>query len=121
MTDSLEDLRKQLEQFARERDWEKFHTPRSLLIAMVGEVGELAEHMQWRSDDEIKEFVETSPGETAEELADISIYLIRLADVLGIDLGAAIDEKIARNAERFSVEEVYGRAGLPDAADGDAS
>ncbi len=87
--------------FAAERDWEQFHTPRNLLLALVGEVGELAEQMQWASDDEILVRMETESGPVEEELADVAIYLLRLADVLGIDLTQAIERKMEANRDRY--------------------
>jgi dCTP diphosphatase len=90
-----------LREFADERDWAQFHTPKNLLLALVGEVGELAEQMQWRTDKEIRQEIADAPDLIALEIADIAIYLIRLADVLGVDLGEAIDRKIAVNRQRF--------------------
>ena len=107
---SAERVEELLRQFASDRDWEQFHTPRNLLIALVGEVGELAEQMQWRSDAEVLQLMKSSPEAVAEELADVGIYLIRLADVLGVDLDDAIRRKIALNAERYPASQVRGSA-----------
>ena len=91
----------ELAAFAKDRDWEKFHLPRSLILALVGEVGELAEQVQWRTDDEIHDLVAEAPDLVGLELADIAIYLIRLADVLNIDLESDIRRKIELNMKRF--------------------
>ena len=106
----LNAISNRLREFAADRGWENFHTPRNLVLALVGEVGELAELVQWRSDAEVLTLVRESPRAVEDELADIAIYLVRLADVLGVDLGAAIGAKIVTNADRYPVAEVYGSA-----------
>jgi NTP pyrophosphatase (non-canonical NTP hydrolase) len=89
--------------FSQERDWEKFQDPKSLVLALTGEVGEVAELLQWvREADLPAEFASPERKERiGDELADVFIYLVRLADVLGVDLGAAAEAKLARNRERF--------------------
>lgn len=90
-------------EFSRERDWEKFQDPKSLLLALMGEVGEVAELVQWTRESEVlPDFATPERRERiGDELADVFIYLVRLADVLGVDLGAAAEAKLARNHERF--------------------
>jgi NTP pyrophosphatase (non-canonical NTP hydrolase) len=107
---TLEDLAAELRRFAAERDWERFHTPKNLAISLAVEVGELLEHVQWGTDEEIVALVGTPEGRTAvaEELADVLIYLVRLGDVLGIDLLDAASSTIAANAERYPADEVRG-------------
>ncbi|WVZ84944.1 hypothetical protein U9M48_031911 [Paspalum notatum var. saurae] len=102
---TLEELRKRMADFARERDWEQFHSPRNLLLAMVGEVGELSEIFQWRG-----EVPKGLPGWEAremehlgEELADVLLYLVRLSDMCGVDLGRAALRKIELNAVKYPV------------------
>ncbi|XP_052179510.1 uncharacterized protein LOC127792900 [Diospyros lotus] len=100
---SLHELRDRLAEFARVRGWEQYHSPRNLLLALVGEVGELSEIFQWRgevarglpnwSSDE-KEHLE-------EELSDVLLYLVQLADVCGLDLGKAALSKILKNAQKY--------------------
>jgi dCTP diphosphatase len=91
--------------FADDRDWVRFHTPRNLLLALVGEVGELAELYQW-------DLVEDAPpNRVAEEVADIAIYLLRFADVAGVDIESAVEAKIESNESRYSVHQWRGRAG----------
>lgn len=89
--------------FSQERDWEQFQDPKSLLLALMGEVGEVAELVQWtRQDDVLADFSTPERKERiGDELADVFIYLVRLADVLGVDLGAAAEAKLARNHTRF--------------------
>ncbi len=103
-----DDLRK----FADERDWGQFHTPKNLVLALVGEVGELAEIFQWLTPDEAERV--TDDPKVVEhvrgELADVYGYLLRLADVLGIDLNTALQEKMRSNAERYPIDRSYGSA-----------
>ena len=85
----------ELRRFAEARDWPRFHTPRNLLLALVGEVGELAELYQWDPP-------EPPPADrVAEEVADVLIYLLRFADIAGVDVAKAVAAKIARNEHRF--------------------
>lgn len=95
-------LQAALQAFADERDWERFHTPRNLILALTGEVGELAEVFQWLSDAEAAGVMQT-PRATAvrHEVADVLLYLMRLSMVLGIDLDAAVREKMALNALKY--------------------
>ena len=99
----MRELAERLREFAARRKWEKFHTPKNLVMALSGEVGELMEHFTWQTAEESTEIMEEYPEEVEEELADVFIYLVRLADVLGVDLIAAAYAKIDRNEERFPV------------------
>ena len=106
------DVGERLRSFARTRDWEQFHTPRNLLMALVGEVGELAELFQWRTDDDIHALMGDveSRASVENELADIAINLIRLADVLEVDLDLAVTDKIAENARKYPADRARGSA-----------
>lgn len=107
----LSDLTDSIRQFSRERDWEKFHLPRNLVLALVGEVGELAELFQWRTDEQSAHIMDQAEGRPVrEELADVFYYLLRLADVLGVDLGEALAAKLKINAEKYPVEKARGSA-----------
>ncbi|MGH9039574.1 MAG: nucleotide pyrophosphohydrolase [Acidimicrobiia bacterium] len=110
--DGLSALQVRIRQFADERDWGQFHTPKNLSMALAGEVGELIEHFQWLTPEESAEVMAdpARAGAIGDELADVLIYLVRLADVLGVDLLAAADRKLAENAERYPVEEARGSA-----------
>ncbi|CAM04784.1 NTP pyrophosphatase (non-canonical NTP hydrolase) [Saccharopolyspora erythraea NRRL 2338] len=99
----LAELRDRLRVFAADRDWEQYHTPKNLVMALSGEVGELAALFQWLTPEESAAAArdpELSP-DVLDELADVTIYLVRLADVLGVDLLAASEAKIERNEHRF--------------------
>lgn len=96
-------LEEALLQFARERDWERHHAPRSLLLALVGEVGELAEIFQWLTDAQVAQAMQEpdTARHIGEEMADVMMYLVRLASVLGVDLDAAVRDKLASNARKY--------------------
>ncbi|PRQ36670.1 putative hydrolase [Rosa chinensis] len=100
---SLKDLSKKLDEFAKTRDWEKYHSPRNLLLAMVGEVGELSEIFQWRGevDKGLPNWEDSDKEHLGEELSDVLLYLIRLADICGIDLADAASKKIVKNAIKY--------------------
>jgi NTP pyrophosphatase (non-canonical NTP hydrolase) len=95
----LDDLAAQLEVFAVDRGWGRFHSPKNLAMALIAEAGELVEQLQWLTEDESFEHAGTAA--VADEVADILIYLVRFAAVSGIDLEAAVNGKMHRNAERF--------------------
>lgn len=100
-----------LRDFARERAWEQFHTPKNLAMALAGEVGELVALFQWLTPKESRSVMNTdAAGPVREELADVFIYLARLADVLDVDLTQSVEDKIARNAERYTVDRSRGSA-----------
>lgn len=109
---SVEALRMELSSFASERDWHKFHTPRNLLLALVGEVGELSELFQWRSDAGAKpgllDWQRSEKSELGDEIADVFLYLIRLSDVCGIDLPRAASEKLEKNRSKYPAERCHG-------------
>lgn len=94
-----------LRAFASERNWDQFHTPKNLVMALAGEVGELMELFQWLTAEESIDVMTSDARQSVEdELADVCIYLLRLADVLNVDLTAAFASKVAKNRERYSVE-----------------
>lgn len=108
--DSLDDLNRRLKAFARTRDWEQFHNPKNLVMALAGECGELLEHFQWLSEAQSAALPDGKKAAVALEMADILIYLIRCAERLDIDLVDAAYRKIAINEARYPVEKVRGDA-----------
>lgn len=105
MTDRLAALQERLAAFAADRDWGQFHTPKNLVMALAGEVGELIELFQWASP-EASASIMVDPKtarRVREEMADVFGYLIRLADVLGVDLAEALVAKIEDNAVKYPV------------------
>ena len=110
---TLDELAARLAEFARERDWDKFHSPKNLAMALAGEVGEVLEHFQWLSEAESQDLSPDVRDAVALELADVLLYLVRLADKVDIDLAATAVRKIDLNAEKYPVDEVRGSAHRP--------
>jgi NTP pyrophosphatase (non-canonical NTP hydrolase) len=108
--DSLDNLNKRLKTFAQNRDWEQFHNPKNLAMAMIAECAELVEHFQWLTPEQSMNLSEEKHEEVALEMADILIYLIRCAERLDIDLIQAADRKIVINEARFPENKVRGDA-----------
>ena len=106
--DQLSEIAERLRGFARERDWEQFHTPKNLAASVAIEAGELQEIFQWLNDEQARNLTADQMTNAREELADVAIYLIRLADQLGVDLGEAIAKKIATNSLRYPADVVRG-------------
>jgi dCTP diphosphatase len=108
----LAELRAGMRAFVDEREWGRFHDPKSVLLALVGEVGELAELVQWLPAEEVRARAAEEPlrGRLGEELSDVLLYLVLLADVLDVDLGAAAAAKLAAAHTRYPAEDVSGRA-----------
>ncbi|WP_067565298.1 nucleotide pyrophosphohydrolase [Nocardia acidivorans] len=108
----VEGLQRLVADFAARREWERFHTPKNLVMAMTGEMGELSELFQWLTAEESSAICQNDHRRerVEEEVADIFIYLLRLADVLDIDLAAAVEAKVEKNEQRYPAEAVKGRA-----------
>jgi NTP pyrophosphatase (non-canonical NTP hydrolase) len=105
---NIDDLAARLRAFARERDWEQFHAPKNLAMALAVEAAELLEHFQWLTEQQSAELPPAAKEQVAAELADVFIYTVRLADRLGIDLEPAVDAKILANAAKYPVEKSRG-------------
>lgn len=108
----LAELTRLVREFTQERDWGQFHDPKSLLLALVGEVGELAELFQWvPAGEAVDRFASAErTRRVGEEVADVLVYLLRLADVLGVDVAAATRAKLADSHRRFVADDVRGTA-----------
>ena len=106
----LKDISATLENFAAERDWHQFHSPKNLAMALSVEVGELLEHFQWLTPEQSNTLEDDTPAAVGREIADTQIYLIRLADRLGIDIIAEVEEKMLANAEKYPADLVRGSA-----------
>ncbi|KAL6967947.1 dCTP diphosphatase [Sarracenia purpurea var. burkii] len=100
---TLDLLKKKMEEFAKERNWERFHSPRNLLLALVGEVGELSEVFQWKGEVPrgLPGWKEEEKVHLGEELSDVLLYLVRLSDICGVDLGRAALRKLHLNALKY--------------------
>ncbi|KAE8699564.1 dCTP pyrophosphatase 1 [Hibiscus syriacus] len=99
----LDILKQKMANFAKERDWDQFHSPRNLLLALVGEVGELSEIFQWKGEvpKGLPDWKEEEKVHLGEELSDVLLYLVRLSDICGIDLGKAALRKVELNAIKY--------------------
>jgi NTP pyrophosphatase (non-canonical NTP hydrolase) len=96
----IKDLQKIIADFSKERDWEKYHTPKNLALALGSEVGELLAEFRWKSDEELNNLDEESLKKISLELADSTIFLLRLAEVMNIDIPTSVIEKMKINSER---------------------
>jgi NTP pyrophosphatase (non-canonical NTP hydrolase) len=106
----LTGLRDALRAFAAERDWDQFHSPKNLASALAVEAAELLEPFQWLTEEQSRNLSDQQRSAVIDELADVQIYLIRLADKLDVDLWRAVREKIVRNAEKYPVAAFKGSA-----------
>lgn len=109
-TESLQQLAEHLRRFAAERDWEQFHSPKNLAMALSVEVAEIVEHFQWLTEAQSRELDDAKRAEVAHELADAFIYLVRLADQLQVDLLEATGRKLALNEAKYPADRVRGSA-----------
>ena len=107
---SIEQLRQQIRDFASARDWDQFHSPKNLSMAMIVEAAELVEHFQWLTEEQSQSLADDKRAEVENELADIFVYLIRMADKLDIDLLDAANKKLKINAEKYPADKVRGSA-----------
>ena len=111
-TTTVADLKSRVLAFVRERDWEQFHTPKNLSMALAAESGELMEHFLWATP-EASAAIAADPAKRqkiADELADVVIYALEFANITGLDLAAAIESKMAANAKKYPVEKAKGRS-----------
>jgi len=109
-TATLPALRDRLRRFAAERDWDQFHSPKNLAMALIAEAAELVEHFQWLTEAQSRGLPPDKRAQVADELADILVYLVRIADKLGIDLLTAAAAKMDRNEIKYPVAQVKGSA-----------
>lgn len=108
--DSIAGLQERIRAFSEERDWDQFHTPKNLILAATAEMGELAEVLQWKNDEESAEFLKSQHGKEriSEEIADVAIYLIRLCQKLDLDLVQILSKKISQNETKYPIEKSKG-------------
>jgi dCTP diphosphatase len=110
--DSFSQINELIRHFSELRDWDQFHTPKNLILAATSEMGELAEVLQWKSDDEVIEYLSSQSGKDriSEEIADVAIYLIRLCQKSDIDFIEAIRSKLSINESRYPAEKSKGKS-----------
>ncbi|MFT7228645.1 MAG: dCTP diphosphatase [Methylophilaceae bacterium] len=106
--DSIDQLRARVNQFVEERDWVQFHSPKNLSMAMIVEAGEVVEHFQWMTETDSKNLDAEKKEQVGQELSDTFVYLLRIAEVCGIDLIDAANKKIDLNANKYPVEKAKG-------------
>jgi len=109
---TVAELRARVLAFVRERDWEQFHAPKNLSMALAAETGELMEHFLWMSPEQSRTVVQDAAKrhKIEEEIADVVIYALEFANMTGIDVAAAIERKLAVNAKKYPVEKARGRS-----------
>jgi NTP pyrophosphatase (non-canonical NTP hydrolase) len=110
MTDSLADLSNQLDKFAKERDWNQFHTPKNLASALVVEAAELLEHFQWLTDEQSRSLTPEKREAVGTEVADVLLYLIQIASALGLDPIEAAQSKLKLNELKYPVNLARGNS-----------
>lgn len=110
MADDLLQLRDSLRRFAAERDWDQFHSPKNLAAALTVEASELLEHFQWLTEDQSRSLSPETIALVREEIADVLLYLLRLADKLDIDPVTAAKDKLIRNAQKYPADKARGSA-----------
>ena len=108
MADSIDALRARVNNFVEERDWAQFHSPKNLAMSMIVEAAEVVEHFQWMTEQESRQLDADTKEQVGHELADTFVYLMRIAEVCGIDLIAAANAKIDLNAQKYPVEKCKG-------------
>lgn len=108
MSDNLNHLRQRVNSFVEARDWAQFHSPKNLAMAMIVEAGEVVEHFQWMTEVESRQLDAATREQVGHELADTFVYLLRIAEVCGIDLIEATNQKIDINAKKYPIEKVKG-------------
>jgi NTP pyrophosphatase (non-canonical NTP hydrolase) len=110
MANEFDTIRDEMRQFVEERDWDQFHTPKNLSSALAVEAAELLEHFQWLHKGDAGELGPDKLREVRHEMADVLVYLVRLADKLGVDLPSAVAEKMVLNRAKYPADRVRGDA-----------
>ena len=115
-TATIAELRRLVEEFVERRDWRQFHTPKNLSMSLAIEAAELMEHFQWLTADQSRAVAQRPEklAEVADELADVMCYALAMSNELGLDLASALAAKMAKNAEKYPVEQYRGRFGPED-------
>ncbi len=105
---NFDELTLSLRKFAKDRDWDQFHSPKNISMALSVEVAEIVEHFQWLTEEQSQQLDDKVLAEVADEIADVQMYLIRLADKLGVDVLAAVEGKIKKNELKYPADKVRG-------------
>jgi dCTP diphosphatase len=107
-TDSLAELTRRICAFRDARDWRQFHSPKDLAVAITAEAGELLQHFVWQSSESSIERAQQRKDDISAEMADVAILLLEFAEVVGVDLGAAVAAKLEKNEKRYPVSKAFG-------------
>lgn len=99
-----------IKEFRDKRDWMQYHDPKNMAVSLIIEASELLEHFQWKTKEEVEEYIKENKESISEEMADIAMYLFEMADNMGIDLPDAMDKKLEKNEEKYPVEKSKGSA-----------
>ncbi|HLF91743.1 MAG TPA: nucleotide pyrophosphohydrolase [Anaerolineales bacterium] len=105
----IKKIQEKIRRFRDDRDWIQFHDPKNMAVSLIIEASELLEHFQWKSKEEVENYIKENVDEVQDEIADIALYLFELADNLGIDLIRAMERKIEKNEKKYPVEKARGR------------
>ena len=105
---NIEKVQKDINKFCEERNWQQFHTPKNIAMALSVEASELLEHFQWLSPEDSIDLDEESKLAVSEEVSDVLVYLLRLSDLLDIDIPLAVERKMKLNAKKYPVEKSFG-------------
>lgn len=108
MSDSISELTGRIRDFVAAREWQQFHNPKDMAVAIAAEAGELLQHFVWQQPDQIDKRADERRDEIASEMADVGILLFEMADLLGLSLGQIMEAKIARNEVRYPAEKSRG-------------
>ena len=106
----MEEMLDKIKAFRDERDWMKFHDPKNLAISIAIEAAELLEHFQWKDKESVEQYVRDNREDIADEIADVAMYLVELADNLGINLMQAMENKLEKNVKKYPVAKAKGIA-----------
>lgn len=108
MSDSISELTCRIRSFVAAREWEQFHNPKDMAVAIAAEAGELLQHFVWQQPDQVERRADERRDEIASEIADVGILLFEMADLLGMNLGEVMEAKIARNEQRYPADKARG-------------
>ncbi len=108
MPDSIAALTARIREFVAARDWQQYHNPKDMAVAIAAEAGELMQHFVWQQPEQVERRAAEKRDEIASEIADVGILLFEMADLLGLDLGEVMEAKIARNEQRYPAEKARG-------------
>jgi len=106
---NINDLTKRIIAFRDARDWKQFHNPKDVALSLMLEAGEVVEHFQWKSKEEIEQYIKTNKREVGEELADVFYWILLMSNDLGVDIIKALEEKMNQNEKKYPIEKAKGK------------